>query len=106
MREKEFQSRVIAELKSENWKVHHVYDSRRVGTAGFPDLAILRGRYFFVIELKVGDKKPDKDQREWLNGINENSSLYMAGLFWNPSMWADIKEFIKNPQYQPQCFFS
>lgn len=106
MTESEFQSQVIKEGEKHGWKIHHIYDSRRATATGFPDLALMREDFFAIVELKVGSKKPDWEQKEWLNSLDRWGTVHARAFFWHPRMWADIKKFFVNPMHQPGSFFS
>jgi hypothetical protein len=65
MSEKDLQ-KLVEELAEWNgWKYYHVPDSRRVTSAGFPDLVLVRPPRIIYAELKVGSNKLSPAQLEW-----------------------------------------
>src|SRR5262245_2047627 len=59
--EKRFMQTVIDYARLRGWLVYHALDSR--GSApGFPDLVFARDGDVVFAELKIGSKKPTKDQ--------------------------------------------
>lgn len=68
MTEEEFQADVLHIAKLTGWRTYHPYDSRR-STAGWPDLALVRGARFMLRELKTEKGRVSPAQQEWLDDL-------------------------------------
>lgn len=96
MKESELTASVLALLAFYGWRaVHHkparLPNGRMVtayngpGAKGWPDIfAVRRGRAL-AIELKVGSRKPQPEQREWLEALDEVDGI--EAFFWNDDDW-------------------
>lgn len=60
------------------YRCHYTYDSRKAPRGrhgqrrtnpGFPDLVLARDLRLIVIEVKIGDDTPTKDQQWWLDHL-------------------------------------
>lgn len=78
--EKEFQARVIAEAKAQNWLVFFTQNSRR-SPEGEPDLRLIRERVIWA-ELKTEKGKLTKKQLEALERLNRACEETYV---WRPS---------------------
>lgn len=101
-RERDFQREVINVAKTLGWRVAHfdasvrvVGKSRRIvgdtGSAGFPDLVLVRRDRLVFAELKLDRTKPTAGQEEWLADLARVSETYL----WRPQDWNQIEETLK-----------
>lgn len=84
-----FQPRVIAAFEANGYdSIYHTYNSQKCAP-GFPDLVICREGLLFVAELKVLGRKPDTDQRRWLDHFAGGDNWLV--FLWYPEDWGCIK---------------
>ena len=85
--ERDFQAKVLELAEWNGWIHHHEYDSRR-GTAGFPDLVLVRGDRVLWVELKSDRGRVRPEQKLWI------AALRAAGQdvrVWRPSDWDEVE---------------
>ena len=92
--EDDFQRRVIDTAKLHGWKVTHFravklpsgkWGTPLQGDAGFPDLALARGGYVILAELKTDTGTVEPAQAAWMAQIGTQH-----GRVWRPRDWPDI----------------
>ena len=90
MTEREFQQTVIDMARLLQWKVYHVYDSRR-SEPGFPDLVLVRDRIVYL-ELKTEAGRVSPEQAAWIAALNAAGGTAMVV---RPSDLPRIEEALK-----------
>ncbi len=90
--EKAFMARVVKYATEQGWDVpYHTHNSAS-SQPGFPDLVFKRdGRVQLVAELKVGENKATKDQRDWLSAFERSG---IPAYILRPEQWAFIEELL------------
>ena len=89
--ETQFRNSIIALAQWSGWLCYYVPDSRKVSSAGFPDLTLLKHR-FLLVELKTDKGRLSEEQRTWLRLASE------AGIdarVWRPGDWSEIETLLK-----------
>lgn len=92
--ENEFLKLVCDYALLNHWEVYHVPDSRRVTSAGFPDLVLARNGRVIFAELKTETGKMSKAQARWRDmivGLDHHNEFFL----WRPSDWGQIEEVLK-----------
>ena len=79
--EAQFQGQVIGLASKMGWKCYHTHDSRR-STAGWPELALLKGGRLVMAELKSEMGFATSAQREWLAGLDQVAGV--EAYLWKP----------------------
>ena len=96
MSEYAFQSAVICFAHAYGWRTFHDADSRgnTVGSAGYPDLTMVRGERIIFAELKSERGKLRSAQRQWgrLLQYAETRNEYVEYHIWRPRDWDEITE--------------
>lgn len=90
--EKAFMAKVVRFAIAHGWDVpYHTFESAH-SAPGFPDLVFKRGgKVRRVAELKVGGKKPTKDQLAWLDAF---AAAGIPADVWTPADWPVIEEVL------------
>jgi len=92
MTEKAWQSQVVAAAKLLGWKVYHPWLSIK-STAGWPDLALCKGRVLILAEMKREGKEPSTKQQEWLDALDRVPGVLT--FVWKPSEWDDVVKVLQ-----------
>jgi hypothetical protein len=92
--EKDFQQMIIQAAELLGWQCYHVPDSRRVTSAGYPDLTLIHpgSASLLFVELKTERGKLRPEQRLWLE------TLRAAGVdvrVWKPHDWSEIEATLR-----------
>lgn len=100
--EKDFTAQVIQLARTLGWKVLHMRPAMsrngRWAThvqgdgVGFPDLLMVRGRRRLSAELKVGNKRLEPAQEEWLGAL---SAADIPAYVWRPADFDHIAEILR-----------
>lgn len=90
MSERELQSAVLTLAQGLGWELRfHVRQGRahwNLGS-GFPDLHMVRGSRYVIVELKRETEDPDPKQVKWLNALREVERVHDSPevYVWKPS---------------------
>jgi hypothetical protein len=88
---------VVSLATLRGWSVFHPYDSRR-STAGWPDLALVRGGTLILAELKTEKGKLSKAQEGWIAAL-EAVAVRTGGAVlvrvWRPSDADAVQEALR-----------
>ena len=79
--EKVFVQQVIGVADSLGWLCYHTWRSDH-SEAGYPDLTMVKGDRLIFAELKAEGKKPEPEQRRWLDAL---STATREVYIWVPS---------------------
>lgn len=104
--ETNFTNYLIDLAQVNGWRAMHISDSRKmegrkgherlVGDAlckGWPDLVVVRGARMVIRELKVENRQPTPEQREWLKALAEVREVDV-GVWW-PRDWDAICDLLE-----------
>lgn len=101
--ESEFMCEVLQLAKLRGWRVAHFRASLnqrgkwqtavQADGKGFPDLLLVRGKVFFVAELKIPPNKATAEQALWLTAF---ANAGVPAFVWTPSDWETIKRVLEN----------
>ena len=100
--EREFGDAVIELAKLCGWRVHHTRPARTSkgwvtpiqGDAGFPDLALLKGEWLWLAELKADKGKLSDGQENWYRDLLEVREVRAD--IWRPTRdWPRIEQILR-----------
>jgi hypothetical protein len=90
---RQFMPQVIKLAKRHNWKVYHVYNSRKTDP-GWPDLVMLKNGRMLVVELKSAKGVTTPAQDEWLASFNAIHCADILVMVWRPADWPEIEKVL------------
>ncbi len=91
--ERQFTGAVVDLAKMNGWLVHHDRMRQNVqGTAGFPDLVMVRNGRAILAELKMPKGKLTPEQALWLVEVRRVEGLWCE--LWYPGDWDSIVEVL------------
>ncbi len=93
--EDEFLKLVTDYAHFQGWLVYHVPDSRRVTSAGFPDLVLARKGQIIFAELKTHDGRVSLAQQNWIRELDNEHSNNVSVFVWRPEDFADIEGILR-----------
>jgi hypothetical protein len=74
------------------WLVYYVPDSRRVTSAGYPDLTLVKykggNKRVIFAELKTDAGRVRPEQAVWVSALN---AAGQTAVIWRPKLWDAIK---------------
>lgn len=85
--ERRWQKQVVAYAQQRGWRVDH-----HRGSAGWPDLALVRDGRLVVAELKADAGRVSPQQREWLTALRAVPGVEVH--LWKPSDWPAIQRVL------------